>query len=1796
MSLRVLAFGVALTCVARFSTGVVDVTITSNCPVFDPSGDTRLYCYYTGTLLKQNNYEFGVEVDTGSGTVFTPQRGSGPVTGGYRVTFLTAASDSRVGVFSCQVQTTDGTQTEKAITFKMKREADVWPVAFTVTANIGDYVPLQMVQKSSRTGTLEWRKGGTTGSGGSVVTDGQNDLTHTIANVQTTDEGFYECHYSGDSDRKQGIMRLIVRACAENKWGPPSCSSDCPMCYNGGVCDDNTGECVCPPGFNATNCETVCPDGMYGAGCSQICNCASGPADCDKKTGACTGGCLVPWAGDSCQIGPDYLGYFTRTVNKGFNRNNDETIDDISPGECARHCLQGTPTVPLGQCQSFDYFNDGSSVQCVLSKRNKDDSHSTAYLVSDSRFDYYHRNDFGPCSSFPCMNGGTCNEESSGHTCTCTDEWAGVNCEDINECTLGTDNCHAEATCSNTVGSFTCTCTTGYTGDGETCTDIDECILDTDNCHDQARCTNTDGSFSCTCNTGYTGDGVTCTDINECTAGTDNCHAQATCSNTVGSFSCSCNTGYTGDGVTCTDIDECTADTDNCHAQATCTNTVGSFSCACNAGYTGDGVTCTDINECTDNTDDCHQNAECTNTAGSFTCACRDDYYGSGTSCTACGQCIGGAACNTVTGVCSSCQPPWTGQLCQEIPAEVTNDPQDVRESLNQPATFTCAGRGEPMPTVTWHHGSDDVTGGGRITISTPTNVAQNTFTSTLSFSSVQRADNGQYTCTAETDGLTTDTSQPATLTVLENPEQITVNVAPTSSSLQATVTVGFTGNLDITAIQVRYRRTEESTWGTWSPVVVTGTQGTFDITGLTPATDYTGEVKAQNSEGWSQAIQFTWRTRDAPPGPPSNIQAPSVSHHTIDLTWQEPAVTNGVITNYYIQYGPSTECSDAQLSQGWNTTDSTTSGTFSGLIPYTTYSFRVRAYTFAASGDYTDCLTAKTTEFTPTEPLSVELADINPCNCDTDNKPRTIELQARWRRPDHVYGELRGYNLKLQQQGSVIYEHNITQGLGDDQLTHTVSGDVAALEPAQRYYLKVSAYNDVYVGEVRSSTESQTSDGCPTAPLVSMMTQEGVCGVTWTEPSHDKGNITGYSVVVSATKLGTDTPLEPVSTSEVTDKTWAASLDDLPAYSSVHVTVRAKTCAEGESTEEVTCTVERIESPNTIPNVTVEDSSVTSSSFSIMLPNISQRNGPISCYQVIIVPMGKGETLDELTVRVGHPQKVLTSSAPLNGRTEPYIALAFSGSSYKEERVTIGTGEPCTEPCCRVGSEEGAQEPGNKPLTPGSTYTATVRAYVDLSGQEDLREKAVSRAQTSSLFMEPIITVLEEALPLVAIIVAAVAAVVASFAAGAGFMFYRRMYINIKKETTTGRTDVPLSDITCKEDSEVEGVDNEALSVSETDSKCHRRLSEIRTVDDVTTYMKENKFGEYAKAFRDHEVDGDALKYLDDAILKDLIPKAGPRAKFKGILAEFKREKPSEVSEVTSLNFWEIPRAALKLGRRLGSGQFGEVRLGELRNRGVTTTVAVKTLRDSASDSDKKDLLGELEILVTVDRHDNIISLVGACTRDGPLMIVVEYAPHGCLKDWLKTNSVENNVESAYQNQPVFASQLPMEQLIQFGVDVANGMSHLAALQCVHRDLAARNILLGENLIAKVSDFGLSRDIYEDSEYVKSTQSKLPLRWMAYESLFYNVYTSQSDVWSFGVLLWEIMAMGNLPYEGMKGKRMMDMIKDGGRLQKPSSCPEELYALMTRCWETLPEDRPTFPELKSSLIRIMQGFKTFLK
>ncbi|XP_020608971.1 uromodulin-like [Orbicella faveolata] len=191
--------------------------------------------------------------------------------------------------------------------------------------------------------------------------------------------------------------------------------------------------------------------------------------------------------------------------------------------------------------------------------------------------------------------------------------------------------------------------------------DIEECEKEIDNCHVDANCTNTRGSFSCTCHTGYSGDGVMCDDIEECFPGqisdeylqlAHDCHADANCTNTKGSFYCTCHTGYSGDGNTCVDVDECFPDrisdeylhlAHNCHVDANCTNTEGSFHCTCHTGYSGDGVVCLDINECDPSglsseyqhlAHICHDDANCTNTKGSYHCACLKGYSGSGEHCT----------------------------------------------------------------------------------------------------------------------------------------------------------------------------------------------------------------------------------------------------------------------------------------------------------------------------------------------------------------------------------------------------------------------------------------------------------------------------------------------------------------------------------------------------------------------------------------------------------------------------------------------------------------------------------------------------------------------------------------------------------------------------------------------------------------------------------------------------------------------------------------------------------------------------------------------------------------------------------------------------------------------------------------------------------------------------------------------------------------------------------------------------------------------------------------------------------
>ncbi|KAL1790649.1 vascular endothelial growth factor receptor 2 [Sigmodon hispidus] len=340
----------------------------------------------------------------------------------------------------------------------------------------------------------------------------------------------------------------------------------------------------------------------------------------------------------------------------------------------------------------------------------------------------------------------------------------------------------------------------------------------------------------------------------------------------------------------------------------------------------------------------------------------------------------------------------------------------------------------------------------------------------------------------------------------------------------------------------------------------------------------------------------------------------------------------------------------------------------------------------------------------------------------------------------------------------------------------------------------------------------------------------------------------------------------------------------------------------------------------------------------------------------------------------------------------------------------------------------------------------------------------------------------------------------------------------------------------------------------------------------------------------------------------------------------------------------WEFPRDRLKLGKPLGRGAFGQVIEADafgIDKTATCKTVAVKMLKEGATHSEHRALMSELKILIHIGHHLNVVNLLGACTRPGgPLMVIVEFCKFGNLSTYLRGKRTEfvpykskgarfrqgkdyvgelsvdlkrrldsitssqssassgfveekslSDVEEEEASEDLYKDFLTLEHLICYSFQVAKGMEFLASRKCIHRDLAARNILLSEKNVVKICDFGLARDIYKDPDYVRKGDARLPLKWMAPETIFDRVYTIQSDVWSFGVLLWEIFSLGASPYPGVKiDEDFCRRLKEGTRMRAPDYTTPEMYQTMLDCWHEDPNQRPSFSELVEHLGNLLQA------
>ncbi|XP_007170556.2 tyrosine-protein kinase Fgr isoform X3 [Balaenoptera acutorostrata] len=257
----------------------------------------------------------------------------------------------------------------------------------------------------------------------------------------------------------------------------------------------------------------------------------------------------------------------------------------------------------------------------------------------------------------------------------------------------------------------------------------------------------------------------------------------------------------------------------------------------------------------------------------------------------------------------------------------------------------------------------------------------------------------------------------------------------------------------------------------------------------------------------------------------------------------------------------------------------------------------------------------------------------------------------------------------------------------------------------------------------------------------------------------------------------------------------------------------------------------------------------------------------------------------------------------------------------------------------------------------------------------------------------------------------------------------------------------------------------------------------------------------------------------------------------------------------------WEISRSSIALERRLGTGCFGDVWLGMWNG---STKVAVKTLKPGTMSP--KAFLAEAQIMKLL-RHDKLVQLYAVVSEE-PIYIVTEFLCHGSLLEFLKDREGQG---------------LRLPQLVDMAAQVAEGMAYMERMNYIHRDLRAANILVGERLLCKIADFGLAR-LIKDDEYNPQQGTKFPIKWTAPEAALFGRFTIKSDVWSFGILLTELITKGRVPYPGMNKREVLEQVEHGYHMPCPPGCPESLYEVMEQTWRLDPEERPTFDYLQSFL------------
>ncbi|CAH1117481.1 unnamed protein product [Phaedon cochleariae] len=285
----------------------------------------------------------------------------------------------------------------------------------------------------------------------------------------------------------------------------------------------------------------------------------------------------------------------------------------------------------------------------------------------------------------------------------------------------------------------------------------------------------------------------------------------------------------------------------------------------------------------------------------------------------------------------------------------------------------------------------------------------------------------------------------------------------------------------------------------------------------------------------------------------------------------------------------------------------------------------------------------------------------------------------------------------------------------------------------------------------------------------------------------------------------------------------------------------------------------------------------------------------------------------------------------------------------------------------------------------------------------------------------------------------------------------------------------------------------------------------------------------------------------------------------------------PFDPRHCSDLDKWEIHRESVVINRKLGEGAFGTVYGGEANLREsdtIWTAVAVKTLKMGSTAEEKLDFLSEAEAMKRFD-HKNIVKLLGVCTKDEPVYTIMEFMLYGDLKNYLLAR--RHLVKSKNVDE---SEEVSSKRLTNMAMDVARGLSYLAEMKFVHRDIASRNCLINAQRTVKIGDFGMTRAMFDNDYYKFTRRGMLPVRWMSPESLALGVFTPASDVWSFGVLLYEIITFGSFPFQGKSNAQVLELVKEGHVLDIPKGVKPQLVGLIKSCWKQESKERPTASQM----------------